>query len=69
MLMARTRRRDRSRNKDENHSSSTAAAGWDEGWEVSTNNEDIQNSLGAIRNVRQMLNEGDQEHADSCYVS
>jgi len=42
--MARTRRRDRSRNKDENHSSSTATAGWDEGWEVSANNEDIQNS-------------------------
>jgi len=44
MLMARTRRRDRPRNKDENHSSSTATAGWDEDWEVSANNEDIQNS-------------------------
>lgn len=60
--MARTRWCDRPRNKDENHSSSTAAVGWDDGWEVSANNEDIQNSLGAIRNVRQMLNEDDREH-------
>lgn len=68
MLMGRTRWRDRPRNKDENHSSSTAAAGWDEGWKMSANNEDIQNS-GAIRNVRQMLNESDREHAARCYVS
>ncbi|CAL1680098.1 unnamed protein product [Lasius platythorax] len=33
------------------------------------NNEDIQNSLGAIRNVRQMRNEDDREYAACCYVS
>lgn len=33
------------------------------------NNEDIQNSLGAIRNVRQMRNEDDREYAARCYVS
>lgn len=63
MLMTRTRRTARSslEYKDESHSSSTALP--PDGIRTKClNNEHIQNSLGAIRNVRQMRNEDDREY-------